>query len=317
MKIYILIPLITIFFLSFSNAQKKDSIIVIESTEHRAEQLYNNAVKSYEEKAYTEAINFLQLSIAENQTFSDAYFLLAVIYSENNNKQQAIKTLNDYILQSEYKDTAYYLIAKIYYEDKQYEDAIMNLTKVIEIQPNFAHAFNDRGSAKRMLEKYDEAIDDYSMAIVIDKKAIYYNNRGSVKMKIEKYKEAIDDYSAAIVLDSNYFIALNNRGVAKIEIKDYKGAITDFTLCLEKQKDYYSAISNRGIAYYKSKRYKEAIADFDTLIAVNPSDGTSYLHRANTKEMIRDKEGACQDWQKAADLGIDVAKNYVKNQCNQ
>jgi tetratricopeptide (TPR) repeat protein len=134
-------------------------------------------------------------------------------------------------------------------------------------------------------------------------------------MKLEKYKEAIEDYTEALKLDSTYYFALNNRGIAKIETKNYIGAIEDFTLCLEIKNNYYSAISNRGIAYYKAKKYKEAINDFNTLIAINPSDGNNYLHRGNTKEMLRDKEGACEDWKKAAELGVEAAKKYVTNEC--
>ncbi len=74
-------------------------------------------------------------------------------------------------------------------------------------------------------------------------------------------------------------------------------------------------MSNRGIAYYKAKQYQEAINDFNTLIERIPSDGINYLHRGNTKEMLRDAEGACQDWEKAAELGVEAAKNYLNNQC--
>ncbi len=350
MKKKIIITLLYTMCISSVLGQKKDSIIVIQSHEHQGEHLYNDAVNNYNAKNYTEAIRLINLSLKENDTLADTYFLLAVIQKETGNEQAAIQTFLKYTTISPIKDTAYYIIAQIFnndnkpdsasiylklcteynskfyqafylqglisFEKTNYEDAIHYFSKVIEIDPNYSEAYNDRGSAYRLLEKYNEAVEDYSKAIMLKKTAIYYNNRGSVKMKLEKYAEAIDDYTAAIILDSSYYIAINNRGVAKIEIKNYLGAINDFTLCLQKKKDYYAAISNRGIAYYKAKKYKEAIVDFDTIISINPSDATAYLHRGNTKEMIRDKEGACNDWQKAADLGIDAAKNYVKNQCN-
>jgi hypothetical protein len=34
------------------------------------------------------------------------------------------------------------------------------------------------------------------------------------------------------------------------------------------------------------------------------------------KEMLRDMEGACQDWQKAKELGEDLGKTYYSGNCN-
>ncbi len=351
MKKYFLFILIVFLQFSFAYGQKKEKVIVIKSTEHQAEELYNDAVKNYEAKQYTEAIDLINQSLKVNNTLSYTYHLLATIHQEMGNKQAAIQTLQQYGEATNQKDTAAYMIAQLFYDDndldsatiylahcttknpsyynafylqgmiefeeKKYENAINSFTKVIELVPTLADAFNDRASAKRMLEKYQEAIEDYSAAIILKKeKAIYYNNRGSAKMKLENFKDAIDDYTAAIILDSNCYLAINNRGIAKLENKDYKGAIEDFTLCLKKKSDYYTAINNRGIANYKAKRYKEAIDDFNIFISNNPLEASAYLHRGNTKEMLRDNEGACNDWKKAAELGIEEAKTYVKKQCN-
>ena len=343
--------LIALFIVSLLSAigQKKDKVIVIKSDQNNAEYLYNDAVKSYNEKNFSEAIEQLQLSIKENDTLPAPHFLLGVIHREMNKKQISIQSFLKYIELSTIKDTAFYIIAQIYNEENKpdsalmflksctdhnpnfcqahylkgvinfeksyYDEAIHHFSKAIEINSENSDVYNDRGSTYRLLEKYEDALNDYDKAIVLNKKAIYYNNRGSLKVKMEKFDEAIDDYTSAIVLDSNYYLAINNRGMAKLGIKDYTGAIHDFNLCLEKNKDYYASISNRGIAYYKIKKYKEAIEDFDYILTINPSDASTYLHRGNTKEMIRDNEGACQDWQKAAELGIEEAKKYIKNQC--
>ena len=60
-----------------------------------------------------------------------------------------------------------------------------------------------------------------------------------------------------------------------------------------------------------------AIADFTKAIELDSKYGEAWLNRGVVKEMIRDTQGACQDWAKAADLGITAAGNYVKNQCQK
>ena len=39
--------------------------------------------------------------------------------------------------------------------------------------------------------------------------------------------------------------------------------------------------------------------------------GYAYLNRGIAKEMLRDNIGACEDWKKATQLGVESAKNYT------
>ena len=36
----------------------------------------------------------------------------------------------------------------------------------------------------------------------------------------------------------------------------------------------------------------------------------AYIHRGSAKEMLRDMEGACDDWKKAQKLGLEAAEEY-------
>jgi tetratricopeptide (TPR) repeat protein len=97
---------------------------------------------------------------------------------------------------------------------------------------------------------------------------------------------------------------------------DYDKAIADFTKAISLKNDYVFAYNNRGNVKYKQKKYDEAIADYDQAIKLDPSYGYAYLNRGISKEMLRDELGACTDWKKAYSLGIEVAQNYIKGQCN-
>ena len=66
------------------------------------------------------------------------------------------------------------------------------------------------------MEKYQEALSDYSYAIKIKPNSSKtYLYRGDVYLHIEKYAEAIDDYTSAIKINPDYAVAYDNRGVAK------------------------------------------------------------------------------------------------------
>ena len=60
------------------------------------------------------------------------------------------------------------------------------------------------------------------------------------------------------------------------------------------------------------KDYLKARNDCDKAIELNPSYGFAYLNRGIAKEMLRDNT-ACNDWQKAADLGVASAKQYYQD----
>jgi tetratricopeptide (TPR) repeat protein len=104
--------------------------------------------------------------------------------------------------------------------------------------------------------------------------------------------------------------------VAKANQEKYNEAIADFTLSLDVEPTYTSALSNRGIAYYKIREYDKAVADLNAAIALEPHNGNTYMYRGNVKEMMRDKQGALDDWKKASTLGIKIADRYFKDNCN-
>ncbi|MCA9891205.1 MAG: tetratricopeptide repeat protein, partial [Anaerolineae bacterium] len=55
-----------------------------------------------------------------------------------------------------------------YYELKQYEQAIADYDKAIQLEPQYASAYYNRGLAYYMLNEYDLAIADYEAALKFD-----------------------------------------------------------------------------------------------------------------------------------------------------
>ena len=67
-----------------------------------------------------------------------------------------------------------------YYKKGELDKAIANYTKAIELQPDYAEAYYNRGLAYRNKATFDKAIADYDKAIALKPDfAEAYNNRGS------------------------------------------------------------------------------------------------------------------------------------------
>lgn len=116
-------------------------------------------------------------------------------------------------------------LAKEWYDKGLAEETDMNkkinMSKAIQLDPNYAQPYYTRGWAKGQLGNYSEAIADYDKAIQLDPTLNdAYHNRGAPEAaQLGKYIESIADYDKAIQLDPKYAKAYNNRGVSKKRIR--------------------------------------------------------------------------------------------------
>ena len=87
------------------------------------------------------------------------------------------------------------------------------------------------------MNELEKSISDFNMAIGLDSKnAIIYSNRGLVNRKLEKYSDAINDYTLEIehspLTDEGTvqnIKAYNNRAYCLAKIQEYKHAIQDYS----------------------------------------------------------------------------------------
>ena len=151
--------------------------------------------------------------------------------------------------------------------------AIADYTKAIELLPNDAIAYYNRGLSKDILGDISGAMADYDKAIELDPNDDYfYSNRGGIKIDLEDYYGAISDYSKVIELNPNDADAYYNRGISKFELGDYYGAINDYSKTIELDTD----------------------------------NADAYYNRSLSKKLLGDLNGACKDAKIAFGLGYNV-----------
>ena len=205
----------------------------------------------------------------------------------------------------------YLNIAYNAFENGDFNGAIENLTKAIEINPEYAEAYNNRGNAKKNLLKYQEAIADYNKAIEINPKdAVAYYNRGNTKYALYWYQEAIADYDKAIEFNLKYADAYFNRGNIKGKLFNYHGAIEDFTKAIEFKHNFTVAYGNRGVAKFYLLDYTGAIEDYNKFIEIDKNDALVYYNRGNAKFYLLDYAGAIEDFTKAIKINPDYGAAY-------
>jgi tetratricopeptide (TPR) repeat protein len=93
--------------------------------------------------------------------------------------------------------------------------AMTNYTRAIELDPDYALAYNNRGDVHNRLGEYQQAIEDYSHAIELDpdhefayySRGVAYGNLGDADDNPDNYRLAIEDYSHAIELNPDFTLA--------------------------------------------------------------------------------------------------------------
>ena len=274
---------------------------------------------------------------------------LALVYRTLKQGEQARRTLDvmQFMYQQQVAGSARWLrlSGNLHLDAGCYNEAVGEYDRAIELKPDFATAYYNRGFAKDKLKDLTGSITNYGWAIELKPNyAAAYHNRGNVKNKIQDFTGAIADYDCVIALIPNFALAYRNRGLTKENLEDYTGAITDYDHAIElepnkvkyyflracareKLQDYAGVLSDidhavelkpNNAEYYflrawtreNLKDYIGAITDYDRAIVLEPEDEAYYRFRADMKENLGDIAGATADQQKAAQL---IADNKVIN----
>ena len=177
-----------------------------------------------------------------------------------------------------------------------HKEAIQDYNKALEINPQSAEAFNNRGNAKAEIGNQKEAIQDFDQAIEVNpQSAEAFNNRGNAKTNLHQHEEAIQDYNKALEINPQSAEAFNNRGTVKAKLGNQKEAIQDFDQAIEINPQLAEAYFSRGLAKALLDNHTEAITDLDQAIAINPQDAEAYHARGFVKQNMGDEAGAEED----------------------
>ena len=194
---------------------------------------------------------------------------------------------------------------------EEYEKAIEHYTNAINVKPDFAEAYNNRGVAYRSIGDFEAAIEDYTKAIDLDPEyANAYNNRGNAYLNIGNFETAIQDYTKAIDLKPEDASAYNSRGLAYAVKSDFDAAIKDYNKAIDLKPEDADVYCNRGLAYAVKSDFDAAIKDYNKAIDLDPEDARFYNNRGVAYRNIGDFEAAIQDFSKAINLDPEDAGVY-------
>ena len=128
------------------------------------------------------------------------------------------------------------------HQNNNLQDAQDYYQKVLELDPNYADAYNNLGVLYKELEEHQKAKDCYEKAIVINPNYTdAHYNLGNIFKELGENQKAKECYEKVIEINPNYVDAHNNLGVIFQELGEYQKAKDCYEKTIELNPNYTAA----------------------------------------------------------------------------
>jgi uncharacterized protein (TIGR02466 family) len=144
------------------------------------------------------------------------------------------------------------------------DEAIQCYQQAIRIKPSFFEAHGNIGTILQRLGKLDDAIQSYQNGLKINPQdARGFFNLGTALRDNGDLPAAIQSYQKAIALFPNYTDAYNNLGETYRDQGEMDAAIQQYQAALSRNPNHPNANYNMADFFMLAKRYDEAISHFE------------------------------------------------------
>jgi tetratricopeptide (TPR) repeat protein len=203
-------------------------------------------------------------------------------------------------------------------EGRDYKIAIKGCTELLQQKPKYARALYKRADAYQGLNRYREAIEDYTAAIEIDESnPAYFHDRGLAYDRLGDLDRALEDLNRAVKLRPDETHAIRTLVYMRARAnKELKEALTDASRLIEL--DQRQAQKNgasyhvRSFVYFRLGQWRESIADADRAIQLHGNFAGSFFVRGKAKIASGDRAGGNRDIAAALNIDADIADTFAK-----
>ena len=132
---------------------------------------------------------------------------------------------------------------------------------------------------------------------------LVFKKLGNLYMTIDQKTAALEAYTKAIELDPNDPVIFYSRASLLRMMDDYVQAILDYSRSIVLDSTFVSAYLNLGILEMQTGNVEVAKQDFQKAVRFDPKSGVLRRYLGLSKLNLDDKQGACDDFKKARELG--------------
>ena len=144
---------------------------------------------------------------------------------------------------------------------------------------------------------------------------LVFKKLGTLCMTIGQKTEALEAFEQAIKLDPKDPVTFHNRAYLYWIMEDYVHAFLDYTKSISLDSTFVSAYLNLGILEMQTGNVEEAKQEFLKAIRFDPKSSILRRYLGLAKLNLDDKQGACDDFKLAKELGDPLAGELIDEFC--
>ncbi|HEX4203405.1 MAG TPA: tetratricopeptide repeat protein [Ktedonobacteraceae bacterium] len=188
------------------------------------------------------------------------------------------------------------------------EEALVSYERAIQLNPSYASAYSGRGNILFDAHNYAEACKAYEHATQLDPGLTEaYVGKGNALYYLAQFDEAVAAYDQAIHLDASSVPAYDGKGWVLWHAKQYQGAVTAFDHAIRLDQKNVSPLIGKGRSLYSLGHFHEAQDCFVHVLELVPDHVQAHEYLADTYYFLRLYEEALQEYQTTIELDPAIA----------
>ncbi|MDA0525231.1 tetratricopeptide repeat protein [Methanococcoides alaskense] len=175
----------------------------------------------------------------------------------------------------------YFNLSSSNYYKNEYEKSLKAINKALDLNPDDAEAWNNKGVTLGDLGRHEEALEAHNKALELNPDyADAWNNKGVVLGNLDRHEEALEAYKKALELNPDYADAWNNKGVALSYLGRHEEALEAYKKAIDLDPENAEAWNNKGVALRDLGRHEEALEAYKKALDLNPDDAEIWYNKA-------------------------------------
>ena len=163
-------------------------------------------------------------------------------------------------------DSSYFELGVLYKENKDFDNAIKSFKKTIELNPKHSNALYELGVVYEQQKNYDEAIKNYTASLRIKENSEAFQNLGVCYLKKGMFKEAYANLVKAMLLNPNKYTIYNNLGAVLEKSGNFDSAVQMLEIATKLNPKNMIGFYNLGIALDKKGDFENAIKNYEKAV---------------------------------------------------
>lgn len=250
---------------------------------------------------------------AEGEVLCDIYVCEAMLFELNEEYERVFYALKAALLENPRHQEALERLWLCVETTRKYEESVKLHQEILDLDPYSYLAWYNLGHAQSYLGNYDEAIEAYEYAFIINNKFEFaYRDCAELCFEIKQYRKALRCYLELlehIDSDSDVHFCI---GQCYQQLEDYASARSYYNQALQSDPLNDEVLYCIGECHAEEKRWKSAIRYYQKALQIEDTREEYYAALAEAYFEMGDTEKAETNFKIALDLAPDQIQIWMQ-----